>query len=395
MAAAMAFGNLSLFAQSGPDGVDRRLVSANSGFGFRLLRELAREQPRANIFVSPYSISSLLQMLGVGARGQTATELEAVLGTGAFDRDARNEGYLRLGQTLSQVQTNARLDIASALWYRTGAALDPGFAAVNEKFYRATVQGLDFRDPSSADLMNRWAADQTQGRITQIIQPPLPLDSALVLANAIYFKGTWLDQFDPKQTRPRPFHRPDGGDKDVPMMQLTRKFSYQQGKSFQSVELPYVGRRLRMHVILPAPQSSLDALVGQLSADFWQSILLPAYRENRGTLVLPRFTLRYGAELKPALLALGLKNAWTAEADFSGVSNARLFLSEVKHQSFVEVNELGTEAAAVTTGVMALASFQNPAPPFEMTVDRPFLCAISDQLTGSILFLGAIFDPGV
>jgi serine protease inhibitor len=130
-----------------------------------------------------------------------------------------------------------------------------------------------------------------------------------------------------------------------------------------------------------------------VSAEWWQKVILPGYKENQGTVALPRFRLRYGADLKRPLTALGLKNAWNSNANFSGMSSASLFLSEVKHQSFVEVNEHGTEAAAVTTGVVALASFQNPSPPFQMTVDRPFLFVISDRLTGSILFLGLVFDP--
>ncbi len=176
------------------------------------------------------------------------------------------------------------------------------------------------------------------------------------------------------------------------MMEMTRRFSYQQSADFQAVQLPYRGGRLRMHLLLPATNSSLEAMVGRLNDNFWHNSVLPAYRDRRGTVVLPRFTLRFEAELKPSLLALGLRRAWATDADFSGVSAARLYLSRVKHQSFVEVNEVGTEAAAVTSAVMALASFPTE-PPFQMTVDRPFLCVISDQVTGSILFLAAVFDP--
>jgi serpin B len=380
-------------AQSGNDTDQQQLSSANSAFGFRLLKELAREQPQANVFISPYSISSVLQMVSTGARGQTREELQQVLGTGGLSPARMNEAYQSLAHSISNSQTNVVLNIANALWYRTGAKLNSDFAEANDRFYRATLKPLDFSDPLSAEIMNDWAAQNTSGRIKTIIQPPIPGDTAIVIANAIYFKGTWLDQFNPKQTKERLFNGISGNDKQVPMMQQTRTFPYQQGDGFQAVQLAYGGNRLQMQVLLPATNSDLLELVGRLDARLWQSAILPEFQDTRGTLVLPRFTLHYGSELKNSLTALGLKSAWNGNADFSGISSSRLFLSEVKHQSFVEVNEQGTEAAAVTTGVMALASFRNQPPPFQMVVDRPFLFLISDRVTGSILFIGAVFDP--
>jgi serpin B len=256
------------------------------------------------------------------------------------------------------------------------------------------LSALDFSDPHSAQVMNDWAAEHTKGKIKTIIEPPISADTAMIIANAIYFKGTWLDPFDPKHTRQRPFHAANGKEEPVPMMQQTRTFAYQEGPGFQAVQLAYAGKDLEMEVLLPATNSSLEELVARMDSQFWQRTVLPAFQENRGTLVMPRFSLRYGAELKGSLTALGLKSAWNGNADFSGMSPSRLFLSEVKHQSFVEVNEKGTEAAAVTTGVVALAAFRNQPPPFQMIVDRPFLFLISDKGTGSILFIGAVHDPG-
>jgi serpin B len=390
----MSFWVSNIWGQSGIEADQRQLEGANSGFGFRLLKELAHEQPRANLFLSPYSISSVLQMLSTGARGRTLEELEQVLGTGGSGPGRLNEAYRALDKSISGIQTNVMLNIANALWYRSGANLDRDFAAVNEKFYRAALQGLDFSDPRSAVVMNDWASRNTEGKITTIIQPPIPADTAMIIANAIYFKGTWLNPFDRKQTKPRVFHPGPGSEVQVPMMEQTRAFQYQQGAAFQAVQLPYAGKRLQMHVLLPATNSSLDELVGRMDSQLWHNTILTAYKENRGTVVLPRFGLRYGTELKHTLGTLGLKDAWNSKADFSGISSDPLFLSQVKHQSFVEVNEEGTEAAAVTTGVVALASFQHQPPPFQMLVDRPFLFIIADQLTGSILFVGAILDLG-
>src|SRR6185369_14268358 len=204
--------------------------------------------------------------------------------------------------------------------------------------------------------------------------------------------GTWLDQFDQKQTRPRAFHLPSGQE-PLPMMQQTRTFLYQQGAGFQAVQLLYADQRLQMGVFLPEPNSGPEALLEKMDGRNGQDKISTGFREAKGTLVLPRFKLRFGAELNVPLGALGLGSALTQNADFSAMSPSHLFLSEVKHQSFVEVNEEGTEAAAATTGTMALTSFRQEPPPFQMVVDRPFLFLISDRVTKSILFIGLVFDP--
>jgi serpin B len=370
-----------------------KLVSADTGFGFRLLHQLTREDPSGNIFISPYSIATVLQVLQNGARGPTAQELQQALGTGNLGLQDMNLAADALAERLSSCQTNVQLNIANALWYRRGAELNKEFRNANTRFYHATLNALDFNDARGAQVMNDWAAENTSGRIKTIIQPPIPPDTAMVIANAIYFKGTWLDQFNPKQTRPRPFLSADSSDEPVPMMQQTRSFSYQEGNGFQAVQLPYAGRQLQMQVFLPATNSTVEALLGQITADSWRQEILPKFSDRRGTLMLPRFTMRYGTDLRKALSALGVKSALTEQADFSGMSSTPLYVSEVKHQSFVEVNEQGTEAAAVTTGVMALASFKNEPPPFLMIVDRPFLFVISEQQTKSALFIGVVFKP--
>ncbi len=389
----MSATGLTAAAQTGLSGAQEQLASANTGFSFRLLKELAREKPDANIFVSPYSVSSVLQMVSIGARGQTQQELQQVLGTAGINPQDLNDAYRELNTSLSS-QTNVTLNIANALWYRLGAQLNPPFVEVNQNFYGATLRALDFSHPESARIMNDWAAEKTQGKIPTIISPPLSPGTAMIVANATYFKGTWERQFDPKQTAPRAFHLLTGSQQSVPMMQQTRSFPYQEGDGFQAVQLAYAGEGLVMQILLPETNSSVQDLVARADSGFWRKSVLSRFQERKGTLVLPRFTLRYGADLKAPLLALGMKSALSGSADFSGMSASRLFLSDIKHQSFVEVNEQGTEAAAVTTGVMALASFRNQPPPFQMVVDRPFLFLISDQRTKCIVFAGLVFAPG-
>jgi serine protease inhibitor len=392
-ALAMSWSLFKASAQPGDTNPLDNLVSADTGFGFRLLQQLSHDQPGANIFISPYSIATVLQVLQNGARGVTADEIRQALGTGTLGVEDMNVAAQSLAQKLAACQTNVALNIANALWYRQGVELTDNFKNANA-FYRATLSALDFRNPRSAQVMNEWASENTSGRIKTIIQPPIPRDTAMVIANAIYFKGTWLNQFDAKQTRSRPFHLLSGGEEPVAMMQQTRSFSYQEANGFQAVQLPYAGRQLQMQVFLPGTNSSVEALLGQIMAGSWREQILAGFRERRGTVVLPRFTMRYGAELRRALAGLGIQSALSLQADFSGMSASHLYVSEVKHQSFVEVNEEGTEAAAVTTGVMALASFQQQPPPFDMVVDRPFVFMISEQQTRCILFMGMVFKPG-
>jgi len=386
----MSWSLFKTAAQTAEENRLETLVAGDIEFGFRLLQQLTREQPDANVFISPYSVATVLQVLQNGARGRTAEELQQALGTGDLTLENMNLAAESLAAQLSSAKTNVLLNIANALWYRRGAELNDEFKNVNARSYQATTSALDFTDSRSAQIMNDWAAANTSGRIKTIIQPPIRPDTAMVIANAIYFKGTWFNQFDPKRTAARPFHAIDGRDEPVPMMQQTRAFSYQETNGFQAVQLSYVGRQLQMQVFLPATNSSVEALLGRLTANSWRQEILPGFRERRGTLVLPRFTMRYGADLRAPLAALGIKNAFGQGADFSGMSASPLYVSEVKHQSFVEVNEQGTEAAAVTTGVVALASFQHEPPPFQMVVDRPFLFAISEQQSHCILFIGVV-----
>jgi serpin B len=378
-------------AASPTDGA--KLASADSGFAFGLVKELAREQPAKNVFISPYSISTVLQMVCNGAAASTKQEMASVLGTSGLELETLNEACKELDQSIRSAESNVVLSIANAIWYRSGVELRPTFVSVNQDFFGAKMGALDFTDPRTAGLINAWADVNTHGRIKQIIAGRVPDDAQVILANAIYFKGSWERKFDPKATKERAFHLRDGRQPQVPMMQQSGEFQYQEGNGCQAVRLPYAGRRLEMCVLLPAADSSIEKLLAAVDGQVWQSQVRRQFSSRRGSLVLPRFKLEYGAELKQPLAALGMRLPFSRGADFSGMSTKPLYLSQVKHQSFVEVNEEGTEAAAVTRGIMRSLSVQRPTPPFEMIVDRPFLLVIEDNLANAILFIGVVFDP--
>lgn len=368
------------------------LAAANTGFAFGLVRELVRERPAANIFVSPYSVSAVLQMVNCGARGQTQAELAQALGSTNLSQSQVNQAYREVAESLQAAQSNAVLTVANAVWYRTGTQLLPEFTAVNRDFYRATLETLDFSNPATPGIINGWVDKNTQGKIKNLVSGPISSQVRVMLANAVYFKGTWEHKFDPKETQDQPFHLAGGRDKKTPMMRRRGDFAYQATDQFQAVRLPYLGGHLGMFVVLPATNSSPEQVLNSFDLQGWQT-LARGFRNAPGTLVLPRFKLEYEAELNKPLGALGVKLAFTDHADFSGMSSEPLYLSEVKHKTYVDVNEVGTEAAAATIAIMRAASVMRPQAPFEMVVDRPFVFAILDEPTQTILFLGVLKSP--
>jgi serpin B len=369
------------------------LVSADTGFAFSLLKELTREQAAKNVFISPYSISAVLQMVCNGAAGSTREEMARTLGIGDLEARAVNRAHMDLDNAIRPAQSEVILNIANAIWYSVDIQVRPAFASLNRDFYGATLDGLDFTDPRTGGIVNRWAERNTQGRIRNIVPGRLPGDTRMLLANAIYFKGSWERKFDPKTTERRAFHLADGGQKQVPMMRQSGKYQYQEANGCQAVRLPYKGGRLGMYVLLPDTKSSAEKLLATLTADVWQERLLRQLRSREGKLVLPRFRLEYEAELKPPLQAMGMKLPFSKAADFSAMAAQPLYLSAVKHKSFVEVNEEGTEAAAATVAEMKVTSVAPPTQPFEMVVDRPFVFVIADNATREILFAGVVYEP--
>jgi len=375
---------------------EQKLAAANNGFAFKLLKQLAKDQPAANIFISPYSASTVLQMVGNGAAGRTKAEMQQVLGTANLPTAIVNEANKDIALSLNSGNTNVILTTANAIWYRQGAPVKPEFIARNQQFFGVTVEALNFADPHSVDIINAWANEKTHGKISRIADGMIdPIYTRLFLVNAVYFKGKWSDPFDANDTKERPFHLRGGSQKVIPMMTRTKTFTYRRGTGYQAVRLPYEGENLAMYVFLPDTNSSPEKLLSLMSGDVWQRITKPGFSENEGTVVLPKFKLEYSVELNQPLQAMGMKTAFDpTNADFSGIA-PQLYISAACQKTFVEVKEEGTEAAAVTgIGVPMAVGIEIPPPnPFQMIVDRPFLFLIEDNQTGTILFMGVMFDP--
>jgi serpin B len=387
----MCVASSAAFADPSSD--QARLAAANTGFAFDLLKQIAGEQPNANVFISPFSVSGVLQMVGNGAAGETKAEMQRVLKTGGLPAEMLNAACKDLNQSLNS-QTNVILNLANGIWYKEGLHLKPGFVSVNKQFFQAELAGVDFTKPESAQTINHWADVKTSGKIKQVVRWPFDPLTRVILANAIYFKGKWGRPFDKQGTKDHAFNvLPRGTPKQVPTMWQHGHFNYQQGDGFQAVRLPYASGHLQMYLFLPDTNSSPTKLLADLNASTWRDKILPKFQDKEGTLALPRFKLDYVVILNGPLKALGMRRAFTDDADFSAMADEPLCVSEVKQKNFVEVNEEGTEAAAVTTVTMHATGMLRPEKPFEMIVDRPFFFVIGDDTTKSILFMGVIYDP--
>jgi serine protease inhibitor len=261
----------------------------------------------------------------------------------------------------------------------------------NQQFYGAKVTELNFANPNATTIINGWVKENTRGKIDKIINQIKP-DDVLYLINAIYFKGNWTKPFDKGQTTNGPFYLSNGNPKQHPMMSQSGKYRYYENDALQAVSLPYGKGRLSFYVFLPKKNTSLDAFQQELSANNWQQ-WMNQFRMRQGSIQLPRFKSEYDIQLNSALKALGMEAVFNTGANFSNMTSASVAIDEVKHKTFVEVNEEGTEAAAATSVGIALTSARMPEEPFEMIVDRPFFCAIRDNQSGTVLFMGSIQEP--
>lgn len=401
------------------------LVDGNTGFALDLLSVLSADTPNANFFFSPYSISVALAMTYAGARGETRAQMGTAL---QFPAGPLAPRFGRLQTRLDALETEPaptrteptatpapteepgatatrterpavpfRLSVANAPWGQTGYPFARAYLQLLERNYGAGLRQVDFESEpeGSRRTINQWVAENTGGKITDLLAPGAVTElTRLVLTNAVYFRANWLNQFDEANTADRPFTSLDGAERTVPMMAQRDTFPYAAVDGHQLIELPYAGGSASMVVLLPAPgqfaafERSLDA--ARLSN------LLSQLDEREGTIRLPRFTTRTTLNLKPTLSALGMPAAFSGDADFSGMLSAEapedFRIDDVVHESFVAVDEAGTEAAAATAVIVGTTAVGTPEEAFEMTVDRPFLFAIREETTGTVLFLGRIVD---
>ncbi len=366
-------------------------INTNNDFGIKLFRRVLSDDERDNILISPTSVSLALGMTYNGASGSTKEAYDQVFDYEGLNREEANEISKELIKTLVTNSKGNQLDIANAIWYRNNLLVYDAFVKLNKTYFGASVKPLNFSDAGSIEVINNWVADHTNDKITEIIKRLSPSDM-MVLVNALYFNCLWEVEFDPGRTKEEMFYKEDGTQyKKVPMMHSEDAYRYAETKDFAAIELPYKNKKFSMYIFLPATGNTVKNLVENLDSKQWGS-WLSIFREYKDVnLTMPKFKFSYDRTLNDDLSDMGLGIAFTGAADFSEISDVDLMISRVIHKTYIDVNEKGTEAAAVTGAVMELTSMGPPAP--RIKLDRPFLFAITENTSQAIVFMGKMGAP--
>ncbi|PKL55187.1 MAG: proteinase IV [Methanomicrobiales archaeon HGW-Methanomicrobiales-6] len=385
---------LNTTSVSGESVADDSVAAGNNRFAFDLYRRLAAEPAHAgdNLFFSPYSISSALAITCEGARGTTADEIRSVLHL-PTNETLRREGFADLNAALNSGSANYTLRTANALWAEETYSLLPEYIGAAARWYGANVTNLDFINDSegSRETINRWVEGETEEKIRDLL-PPGSIDplTRLVITNAIYFKGTWVEQFDANETTKEEFRVGPDETVTVAMMHGDAVYPYAETEALQVLEMPYAHgneTELAMLVLLPKDDTltaAEEALDAERLAGLRESLVSQNVR-----VFFPKFTLDAEYSLPRALAAMGMPTAFTDDADLSGMDGTKdLFVTGVFHKAFIDVNEEGTEAAAATGVVVG----GGVAPIFR--ADHPFVFLISEKDSGTILFMGRVVNPG-
>lgn len=372
----------------------RSTALANRGFGVTLYKRLAKKTD--NVFISPISLAGAFGPVAAGAQGDTRTAIGRVLGFAADDSTLQRE----LGGLLREIESDregARISIANALWLMKDFPVKPAFVGVAKDSYDAEVESLDFRNGTEAAArINQWVERETKGRIAKLIEPgSLGEMTALVVTNAVHFLGDWTEPFNASNTQPQPFYLAGGATRDVPMMHGKRTHRYAESGSVQLLEMPYKGERLAMVAILPKQRDGLTAVEAELSNSRLGEWLqkLDAAQPRQVYVHLPKVQIESSYQLNEPLKELGMKVAFAPnQANFRGIADTDLFISQVVHKTFLRIDEKGTEAAAAT-GIEIEVTSAPAVPPPTFRADHPFLVLIRDKQTGAVLFLGRIAAP--
>jgi len=373
---------------------EEMVIDAGNGFAFRFLDEVYGSAPESNLFISPLSASMALGMTANGASGNTFREMKSTLGFAGMARNQINEGYRDLIDLLRTLDNSVELGLGNSVWYREGFGVTGDFLQRTQDYFGAEVAELDFSDPGAPGIINAWVSGETEGKIQEIVEIPINPLTVMFLINAIYFKGSWTQRFDAAKTTSADFFSIDGTTGPVPLMEVQEDFLYGETETYQAVDLPYGGKAFSMTVVLPKPGHTMEDLVSSLTPLAWAQMLEELHGQF-GTVHLPRFRMEWESLLNGTLQAMGMTDAFDPGlADFSGMSEQaqqlQLHISKVKQKTFVDVNEEGTEAAAVTSVEMSLTSIPTP---FTFRADRPFLFVIREKFSEAILFAGIFVEP--
>lgn len=359
-------------------------VKQDNTFAFDLLKTTLEYESEPNVFISPLSVSMALSMTLNGAKEETFNEMRDALRINGYSLEEINDYNKTMREALLKIDSSTQINIANSIWSKLGFSFEPLFLQSNKDYYAAEVSEKDFSDPNTLKIINQWCSDQTNGKIPEILDQ-IPSDAIMYLINAVYFKGIWTSQFEKSQTKDLPFYAENGKQESVPTMRQVNTFNYTTDDNGAYIELPYGNKAFSMVVMLPHEGKTTQDIVDNIN---WNKLdFIPSYVN----LELPRFKAAYKYELQKQILPeMGMQQAFTPEADFSGISKGSgIRISRVIHKTYVDVNEEGTEAAAVTAVEVELTAVPNPSP-IDFIVNKPFVFVIRENSTGVILFAGKI-----
>lgn len=369
-----------------------KIIAADNRFGFELFQKVnaAPDEPK-NIMISPMSVSLALAMLYNGAEANTKTQMEEMLHKEDLTPEDINQSYKELVEGLASHDPKVELSISNAIFYRNTFSVKNDFIRTNQNYYDAEVSGLDFsKTAETLNTVNGWVDTKTKGKIDKIIEQVKP-DDVMYLLNAIYFNGEWKYRFDAKETTGMTFTKEDHQVVQVPAMTIENKFNYFSNQTFQMLEMPYGSGKYSMLVFLPSSGKTTNDVISVLNSENVSNWLSKMTEQNK-KVYLPKFEFKFDKSLVDILKSLGMTDAFDEiKADLSGISDeAQLLVSEVMHKTYIKVDERGTEAAAVTEVTIIYTSI---GPDNSFRVDHPFIFAIREKDTGSILFIGKVLNP--
>jgi serine protease inhibitor len=370
------------------------LIKADNEFGLDLFKNIYNDSKTpVNFMISPLSVSVALSMAYNGAETETKAEMEEAMRITDFSSEEINNSYKELIVALTTADEKVTMEVANSIWYSKTYPVEQTFLDVNTNYYNAEVEAADFSDPNTVSLINNWVSDKTHEKIPTIISEISP-EMVMFLINAIYFNGTWTKEFNTGSTQRLAFTTSNGNILTTYMMGRQDSLDYLTNETFSAIELPYGKGNYNMMVLLPNEGKKVSDIVGQLNPENWEKWQNALKFTKSIDIRLPKFKIEYDIKLNDILQAMGMKLAFTSSADFSGINPARdLFISYVKHKTFVEVDEEGTEAAAVTIIGFETTSEQPVVQWIPFHCYSPFLFAITEKDTGAILFIGKVGNP--
>jgi serpin B len=374
--------------------VKSAIVDANNSFALNIFKSVcANDSQPTNVFISPMSIYYALSLTGMGARSETFNAFQTTLGQEGFDRQTMLDAIAGLYNDIIPTDNKVTVEIANSVWPKEGFPINQGYIDTARLYFKADVQNLDYSSPEAVNILNTWIEEKTNGKIQKMLSV-LPSDIVLALVNAIYFKGDWKYQFDDTSNYSGSFLKEDGSQEEVTFMKQRADFNFTENSIFSSIQMPYIDSNYYMVVLLPNAGSNTDDIISQLDDENWAN-WMNSFSYQKVNVVFPKFKYSYGTrELNQELKDLGLSVAFSDMADFSGITERSVKIDQVLHKAFIEVNEKGSEAAAATVVTIIETSVNpNDNPEKYFNADHPFVFAICEKKSNSILFMGKLAYP--